>query len=102
MLPHLGDSKLRLAKALASLEEERTRHDSDCESAGLTGKLANCRCRACACAAAHPAGNEDEIGVGQHPRYFLAIFLYSLLSDLGTGPGAKSARKLFPDLDFDV
>ena len=63
---------------------------------------ADLRRRAGAGAAAHAAGDEDEVGAGDGLRHLVATLLDGLLAHLGARAGAEAARQLLPDLDLEV
>jgi hypothetical protein len=53
-------------------------------------------------AAAHPTGDEHEIGAREHPQHLVPIFLDRLTADLRSRPGAEPTRELLANLNLDV
>src|SRR5205814_9959193 len=93
---------LRLPHALPSLEEERLRHDADGERTCFLRQLGDDGRRARAGAATHAARDENEIGLRERARDFLAMLLDRLTTDFRSRTGAESARELLSDLDLHV
>ena len=103
VLAHLGDALLRLAHALASLEEERPRDDADGERARFARELAD---RSGAAPVPVPPPMPQVMNTrsapARHARHLVAILLDRLPADLRTRAGAESARELLADLDLHV
>jgi hypothetical protein len=102
VLAHLGDAQIGLAHALSSLEEKRLRHDADAERARLAGQFADHGRCARACATAHSACNEDQIGIRDRAKHLVATLLDRLAADLGPRACAQTACELLPDLDLHI
>jgi hypothetical protein len=99
---HLGDAHVGLLHPLPSLEQERLGDDADRERANVAGELRDDGGGSCAGAAAHAAGDEDEVGAVQRLAHFVTILLDGLAPDLGARARAQSPGQLLPDLDLDV
>ncbi len=84
LLPHLRDADLGLLHPLPALEEERLGDDADGERAAVPRHLRDDRGRAGAGAAAHAAGDEDQVGALHRRGHLVAILLDRLAPDLGT------------------
>ena len=102
LLAHLGDAHLGLLHPLPALEQERLGHDADGERADLARHLRDDRRRAGAGAAAHAAGDEDQVGALHRRDHLVAVLLDGLAADLRPRAGAESAGELLADLDLDV
>src|SRR5690606_7986560 len=89
-----GDAHLRLLHPLAALEQERLGDDADREGADVLRHLGDDRRGAGPGAAAHPAGDEDEVGTLEVLEDLVAVLLDRLPTDLRTRPGPESAGEL--------
>src|SRR5258705_13431906 len=91
VLPHLGDSELGLAHALAAFEQERLGDDSDCQGTSCTSELAQDGGGTRSSPATHAAGNEHQIGVVHGAGDFFPALVNGLLPDLRPRTSAKAA-----------
>ncbi len=98
----LVDAVLRLVRALASLESERPRDDSNGQRPDLLAELGDDRRAAGARATAFTGGDEDHVGTFQRFLQLVAALLRGGKTDLRIGTSAEATRDVRPNLDLDV
>ena len=102
LLAQLRDAGLGLVGAAATLEGERTGHDTDGERAQALGDPRDDGGTTGAGATTLAGGDEDHVGPLEDLLDLLGVVLGGALADLGVGAGAEPAGELTADVELDV
>ncbi|MPN21535.1 hypothetical protein SDC9_168915 [bioreactor metagenome] len=97
LVAQLHDAGIRLPYPPAPLKGEGQRNDRHHERSRLFGDPGDDRSRPCACAAAHPGGDEYHIRTLDHGAQLLARLHRRLVADLWIGTGSEALRQLFAE-----
>ncbi len=92
MLREHREAELGAPRTLLTFEEEGLRDDADCAAAFLARELGDDRRRSRSGAAAHPRGDEDHVGAGQHFLEARHVLERGFAAFLGIGTCAETAR----------
>ena len=99
ILLQLADAGKRIVHADPALETERLGDNADCKDAEFSGNSRDDRCRACAGAAAHTAGDKYHVCTLNGVLDLLRALFRSLLANFRLSPCTKTLGDLLTDLD---
>ena len=101
-LLELRDAEVRLGRALATFESERTRHDADREGAEVPRDLGHDGGAAGARASPFAGGDEHHVGALQDLLDLVGMLFRCAPPDIGIGAGTEAARGLSADVELDL
>ena len=97
-----GDAVAGLVAPALALERERPRHHADGQRTELARDGRHHGCATGAGAAALTGGDEHHVGAAQQLLDVVLGVLGGPATDLGIGAGTQAARRVTPDIEFDV